>query len=97
MLLIQMLGYYRSRKNAVSLHERAVLWAVMNGTSSGYPTICNMCPQEKQGQWNRSTKLALVVVVKRWIQSSSDLGALSAARPGMLGGDKEGKEEAGLQ
>lgn len=74
-----------------------MLWAVMNGTSSGYPTVCNMWPQEKQDQWNCCTKLALVVDLKWWIQSSSDLGALSAACPGMLGGDKEGKEEAGLQ
>lgn len=38
-----------------------------------------------------------VVDVKRWIQNSSDWGAHSAACLGMLGGGKEGKEEAGLQ
>lgn len=70
----------------MSLHESTV----MNGTSSG-------CPQDKQGQWNSSTKLTFVVDMKWWIQSSLDPGALSAACSGMLGGDKEGKEEAGLQ
>lgn len=34
MLLLQMLGYYRIRKNMVSLHERTKPWAFMNGTKS---------------------------------------------------------------